>query len=403
MQDKKPKSPEQQDNANQSAAPNQGNTNASQSAKTPETDLVVGTLQETKEQTRSLAKQVNSYFPHPIVGALFSIAMFLLLGKLTDWIITGVFSRLVLKTRSSLDDKILALLHRPIFLSVLLIGLGFVTLQLEQSARVTTITVQVLQTIAVFVWFRFALQTASAVLNELEEKQETFGFVTSTTKPLLINSISLVMAAVGVYVIFLIWSINITAWIASAGIIGLAVSFAAKDTLANVFGGIAIFADKPFKVGDYVVLTDGERGMITQIGVRSTRILTRDDVEITVPNGILATTTVTNESGGRHEKFRIRVKIGVAYGSDLDIVEDTLIDIAEAHPDVCETPEPRVRLRGFGDWSLDHELLCWVDKPVLRGRVLHELNRGVYKAFAENKIEIPFPRQEIQMSNGDAS
>ncbi len=138
--------------------------------------------------------------------------------------------------------------------------------------------------------------------------------------------------------------------------------------------------------------------MITQIGVRSTRILTRDDVEITVPNGILATTTIINESGGPHEKFRIRVKIGVAYGSDLDDVEASLIDVANNHPDVCDTPEPRVRLRGFGDFSLDHELLCWVDKPVLRGRVLHELNRNIYKDFQSNSIEIPFPRQDVYFS-----
>ncbi len=396
MQDKKPDSPE----SNNTAARDQSNSNNSQTAAAPEKNLITGTLQETQEQTRSFAKQVNSYFPHPIVGALFSIAVFLVLGKLADWIITGVFSKLVLKTRSNLDDKILSLLHRPIFLSVFLFGLGFVTFQLDQSARVTAITVQILQTIAVFVWFRFGLRTASAIFNELEEKQDKFKFVSSTTKPLLINSVSIIMAAVAIYVVFLIWSINITAWIASAGIIGLAVSFAAKDTLANVFGGIAIFADKPFKVGDYVVLSDGERGMITQIGVRSTRILTRDDVEITVPNGILATTTVINESGGRHEKFRIRVKIGVAYGSDLDLVEKTLIEVAASHSDVCDTPEPRVRLRGFGDWSLDHELLCWVEKPVLRGRVLHELNRAVYKAFMENDIEIPFPRQEIRFSGG---
>ena len=121
--------------------------------------------------------------------------------------------------------------------------------------------------------------------------------------PLIKNTVTLVLAAIGVYAAFLIWDINITAWLASAGIIGLAVSFAAKDTLSNIFGGVTIFADKPFKVGDYIILGTGERGMVTMIGVRSTRILTRDDVEITVPNGILATTTIINESGGPRNNF----------------------------------------------------------------------------------------------------
>ena len=85
--------------------------------------------------------------------------------------------------------------------------------------------------------------------------------------------------------------------------------------------------------------------MITHIGIRSTRIITRDDIEIIVPNGILATTTVVNESGGPTEKFRIRLKVGVAYGSDIDKVERILLEIAKGHKEVCEMPKPRVRFR----------------------------------------------------------
>lgn len=384
-------------NAN-TAKPTPGNKSEAQSktpAATPETDLIAGTLQSTDQQTRTLANKINSYFPHPAVSALAAIAVFLVLGKILDWLVTGVFAKLVTRTRSDLDDKILALLHRPIFLTVLLIGLGFATYLLNMPPRVTSVTVHVLQSIAVFVWFTFGLRLTKTILDQMESADTEARFVTSATKPLLINSISIVLVAVAVYIIFLIWGINITAWIASAGIIGLAVSFAAKDTLANIFGGVTIFADKPFEVGDYVVLAEGERGVITQIGVRSTRILTRDDIEITVPNAILATTTIINESGGPHEKFRVRAKVGVAYGSDIDLVEETLIKVAREHPEVCDDPEPRARFRRFGDWALDYELLCWVERPVLRGRILHELNRKIYKDFEAEGIEIPIPKQEL--------
>lgn len=144
-------------------------------------------------------------------------------------------------------------------------------------------------------------------------------------------------------------------------------------------------------------LADQQRGVITQIGVRSTRILTRDDIEITVPNGILATTTIVNESGGPHEKFRIRSKIGVAYGSDIDQVEEILVGIAKEHKEVCTTPTPRVRLRMFADSSINYELLCWVEKPVLRGRVLHELNRAIYKEFRKHGVQIPFPQRDVHI------
>jgi len=118
-------------------------------------------------------------------------------------------------------------------------------------------------------------------------------------------------------------------------------------------------------------------------------------VEITVPNGILATTTIINESGGPDEKFRVRLKVGVAYGSDIDKVEQLLLKVCADHEQVCRDPHPRARFRAFGDSSLAYELLCWVERPVLQGLVLHELHRAVYKAFNEEGIVIPFPQQDV--------
>lgn len=363
---------------------------------------VTGTLADES----GLAKQINGYFPYPYLNALGAILVFIMLGKVVDWIVTGLISRLVVRTKTDLDDKILAILHRPIFLSVLMIGLSLATHLLDMPERVTTITVDIIRTIVVFIWFYFGLRLLGVLLDQMEANENRFSFVTTNTKPLIKNTLTLVLAAGGVYAAFLIWDINITAWLASAGIVGLAVSFAAKDTLANVFGGVTIFADKPFKVGDYIILGTGERGMVTMIGVRSTRILTRDDVEISVPNGVLATTTVINESGGPHEKFRIRLKVGVAYGSDIDKVEEVLLKVAENHEQVCKDPFPRARFRAFGNSSLDYELLCWVEKPVLQGLVLHELHRETYKAFEREGISIPFPQQDIyikEMANQGGS
>ena len=136
---------------------------------------------------------------------------------------------------------------------------------------------------------------------------------------------------------------------------------------------------------------------MTNIGLRSTRILTRDDVEITIPNGIIGNSTITNEAGGPSEKHRIRLSVGVAYGSDMDHVIETLEKVAADHDEVCGDPAPRVRFRAFGDSILDFELLCWIDRPVDRGRLQHELGVNVYKAFARNDIEIPFPQRDLHV------
>ena len=158
---------------------------------------------------------------------------------------------------------------------------------------------------------------------------------------------------------------------------------------------MSILADVPYRVGDYVILETGERGEVTSIGMRSTRILTRDDVEVSVPNGIMGNTEIINETGGPSSKYRLRVKVGVAYGSDIDKVREVLLGVAHNNADVCAEPAARVRFRTFGDSGLDFELLCWVTEPVLRGRVLDALNCEVYKRFAAADIEIPFPKQDV--------
>ena len=153
---------------------------------------------------------------------------------------------------------------------------------------------------------------------------------------------------------------------------------------------------RPYKIGDYVVLDSGERGEITHIGIRSTRMMTRDDVEVTVPNSVMGNTKIINESGGPYEKYRIRVKVGVAYGSDIDKVRDILMDIALR---TMSTFAPiRNRACAFASSaasSLDFELLCWVDQPVLRGRVLDTLNCQIYKRFAAENVEIPYSKHDI--------
>ena len=223
------------------------------------------------------------------------------------------------------------------------------------------------------------------------------------TRTIDANLVRLITRLVTLVILFvLLWNtsdylgLSFTAVFASAGIVGLGVALAARETLANFFGGISIFMDRPFKSGDYIVLDSGERGRVVEVGLRSTRIITRDDVQISIPNSLMTNTKVINQSAPRN-RFRVRIKVGAAYGSDVDQVEEVLLSIARDNKMVAFVPDPRVRFRQFGDSSLEFELLCWARRPEDSGRLVHELNHGIYKSFANAGIEIPFPQRDVHL------
>ena len=340
--------------------------------------------------------------PNRYLQAVLIFVLFVLVAKIVDMFMTRFIRRLLKKTKFTLDDQILDIFHRPIFVSILLLGLAVATDRLDFSQTVHFVTLSGLKTVAIFLWAKAAARFLQLIIELVSRDDSRFTLIQHRTLPLFNNLLVILVVALALYFVFLAWKIDVTAWIASAGILGLAISFAAKDTLANLFSGVFILTDAPFKLGDFILLDSGERGEVTHIGIRSTRLLTRDDVEITVPNSIMGNAKITNETGGPHERYRIRVKVGVAYGSDIDKVKSVLMDVAASQPEVCKAPAPRVRFRAFGDSSLDHELLCWVDKPVLRGRVTHLLNTAVYKRFIKEGIDIPFPQRDVFIKTAPA-
>lgn len=334
--------------------------------------------------------------PNSYLQAVIIAAAFILLGKIADLVISGIVGRIAKRSDNEFDDGLIEVVHRPVFLTFVLLGLGVATRHIDLPETPTEITVNLIKTIAIFVWYG-ALGRLSSLIVVALRKSSTSSLVQSGMLSLTHNVIKVVLVAMAVYFIFLAWDIDVTAWLASAGIVGLALSFAAKDTLSNLFAGVSIVMDAPYKTGDYIILDSGERGIVTDIGLRSTRILTRDDVEITIPNGIIGNSTIINEAGGPPSQHRIRIAVGAAYGSDVDHVLETLENVAHENPDILANPAPRARFRLFGDSSLNFELLGWIANPADRGRVQHDLNCAVYKAFIREKIEIPFPQRDLHV------
>ena len=333
--------------------------------------------------------------PNPYLQAGLIVVLSVVASSIVQRIIARVCRRLAARSATDLDDRFLALIERPVYLTVLLAGLAVASLRLPLSETVEFATLGVLKSIGIVVWMGFALRMSTQILDLFARMPNRYRFIDGRTRPLIGNIAVLLVGIAGIYAFMSAWGINVTALLASAGIVGLALSFAAKDTLSNVFAGVSILVDVPYKVGDYIVVESGERGVVTNIGLRSSRLLTRDDVEITIPNAVIGNAKIVNESGGPYEKFRIRAKTSVAYGSDLEAVCALLERIANDHDEVCSTPAPRVRVRGFGDFGIDIELLAWVDAPVHRGRMLHELYLIIYRRFGEEGVEIPYPKHEI--------
>jgi len=335
--------------------------------------------------------------PYPFLIALLVIGASIILAKLVDYLFSRTVTRLVARTQTNIDDYLISLLHRPIFASVASVGL-FIALDvigLEQSMQ--NLMGAIIQTILVFVWLSFALRASRILLSAMSGHKQRFEFVQPTTEPLLKNAIAILLFLAGVYAIMVAWNINVTGLVASAGIVGLALSFAAQDTLSNLFAGVAIMADKPYQIGDVIILDGGERGEVTQIGLRSTRLLTRDDVEISIPNSVMGNAKIINEAGGPPRRYRVHTSVGVAYGSDIDKVMQILEGIAKSHDGILTMPAPRARFRQFGESSLDFDLLCWIDHPVKRGLIVHELNCAIYHGFAEAGVEIPFPQRDLHV------
>ena len=335
--------------------------------------------------------------PYPGLLTLVLIFVAYILGKVLRAAITRSMNKLTANTVTKSDDHLVEFLTAPLVLTTVTLAMMLAVSAFDLPRGVHNATLSALATILLFSWLRAGFKTARTLLEILGNNSHRFEIVQERTIPLFDMTIKMLLVGIGAYIFLMIWGINPTAWLASAGVIGIAVGFAARDSLANLFSGIFIVADAPYQIGDYIVLDTGERGKVTSLGMRSTRLLTRDDVEVTVPNAVIANAKIINESGGPYVKHRIRVAVGVAYGSDVDEVCTILEELAVNHADVITRPAPRVRMRSFGNSSLDFELLAWIAHPELRGRVRHELLMSIYKNFNEKGVEIPFPQTDVHL------
>ena len=346
---------------------------------------------------------LNSYFDlitnTPILRGLTLVTLSIVAAKLVDMVFTFIFKRVVNKTKTTLDDRILQLLHKPIFYSILFVGFIVSTKTIALPDYIEFFLIGFFKTVTIIIWLFVTSKILVMSMDWASRQTASNKVLQRNTLPLFNNLGKIAIGLFGAYFIFLSWDININGILASAGVLGVVLGLAAKDTVSNFFAGIFLMADSPFKEGDYILLDTGERGYVKQMGLRSTRFMTRDDIEITIPNSVIAASKIVNESGGPGEIERVRITLTVSYDSNLDDVKNRLVDTAKRENNVLKDPEPRVRFREFADHGLKLQLLFWIQNPEIRGRTVDAVNSEIFKQISEDNISIPYPTMSVHLSS----
>jgi small-conductance mechanosensitive channel len=204
---------------------------------------------------------------------------------------------------------------------------------------------------------------------------------------------------VGIMLIFVNLGVDITPFLAGAGIAGLAFALAAQDLISNFFGGAIITVDKPFKAGDRIEV-DSIYGDVAVIGTRSTRIRTVDGKMVTIPNNKITSGSVVNYSEP-DPKIRYAIPVTVAYGSDIARVKEVLAGVAadaiKSTDYFAGEPAPKIFFQEFGDSSLKFVIYVWARAYNIPDEVKDAINVRIAARFAAEGIEIPFPQLDVHM------
>jgi small-conductance mechanosensitive channel len=196
--------------------------------------------------------------------------------------------------------------------------------------------------------------------------------------------------------------INVVPFVAGAGVVGIAVGFAAKDTLSNLIAGVLLIMDRPFEVGDRIEVWSAPKnsatwGDVIDIGLRATKIKTTDNIVIIIPNNEIMMRDIVNYTT-ISEDIRVRIPIGVSYDTDINKAKAVILDVAKTPEWVVKDPPPVVVVKAFGESSVDLELRVWIKNARRRIHTISYVTDKVKEAFDRERIEIPYPKRDITIT-----
>lgn len=341
--------------------------------------------------------------PYAVVALL--VLASITAGGVMNYIVVSYLRTYTDRTDTDYDDIIVESLEVPLVTTVSLVGFSVLTSipSVTESTfltetQVATFVGKPATSIIVLVWAFYLNRAVNRVVRKInkegkstEDRGRAYEFA-----PVFSNVWTLIVFSIAGALILALWDYDVSPLLGAAGIAGIALGVAAKETVSNFLGGLALYIDDTYTIGDYLETDEGEAGTVVAVGIRSTRLRTRNNVEITLPNSRLNAERIVNRSNPR-KKTRLGIDVGVAYGTDIDLLEDLLVEIAETEDLVLSSPQPRTFFREFGDSALNYTLVCWIGRPEQEPQVRHQINREIYKTCRERDIEIPYNKHDVNL------
>lgn len=300
------------------------------------------------------------------------------------------------RTSTVMDDWVARLVRQLLLLSVVFFTLWRITLTWGLTRAGHAV-------IAVWiVGLAFPISSfVSSLLQLLAERlaPRTESSLDDTALPLFSKVIRGLLIAGAAIVALGTVGIHVGPLLAGAGVAGLALSLAAKDTLSNLIAGVQLILDRPFKIGDRVELWTvpkeyGTWGDVVEIGLRATKIRTPDNLIVIVPNNEIMRRDIINYTASG-EDIRLRIPIGISYDADAALAKDLILQAMREIPGIKSKPEPVVIVRSFGASSVDMEARPWIDDARRRRAIGDLVTERVKELFDEHGVEIPYPKRDI--------
>lgn len=328
-----------------------------------------------------------------LAGVLVAVVLFFIVGWLQKKADT---------THTQLDDIIIAALGTPAIIASMVVS-TFFALQVAElppnlewlidskyfDAIYILLGAWVISTLAYNIITTYGSRLAGKTETDIDDRMVALGLIVTKY---LIWFIALML-------ILSVLEFDITPLLAGAGIVGIAIALAAQDILSNFLGGAMIAVDRPFRVGDRIKI-DEYYGDVISVGPRSTRLKTLDNQIVTVPNTKVINSFVINYALP-DVMMKVRVNVGVSYGSDVPKVKAVLLglarEVAERYSYVLTDPEPIVYFLEFGDSSLNFQLIVWCNDYTKIWDTKDAINTRIHQRFAEEGIVIPFPQRDLHL------
>jgi MscS family membrane protein len=343
-----------------------------------------------------------------IAGGLIIIAASWFIGKVLKFLLNIFGKKILTKTKTTLDDRIIVVLRKNVTLISVIIGIYLALNEFKSVISSDEITAKhVVDYISIAIYIIIVLVIARLVSRLIETTFEWYMDevslkaeinVTATIAPLTNKIVGIVIFLAGVMIILEHFGISIGSLLVSLGVGSLAIALAAQDTLANMIAGFVIMIDRPYRVGDRVQLPTGEIGDVSEIGLRSTRILNFDNNLVVIPNSDMIKARLINYSYPRQD-IRAFVDVVVAYGTDVSKAREILLKIAYEHPDVSKDPLPEVFVTDFDRGGLMLRLNMRTSDYKNKWGVETSIREQIYKAFSEANIKIHYRQQLVHLVN----